>query len=40
MAVHEILTAEINVLIIISCCFVGLLWAVVNAIYLSKTRLV
>lgn len=36
---HEILSAETNILIIICCCFVGLVYAVINAIYLSKIRL-
>jgi hypothetical protein len=40
MAEHQILSAEVNVLIIVVCCFVGLCWAVINAIYLSRTKLV
>lgn len=34
------MSAETNILIIICCCFIGLVYAVINAVYLSKTKLV
>jgi hypothetical protein len=33
------LSIETNILIILICCFVGLIWAIVNAVLVSKVRL-
>jgi hypothetical protein len=33
------LSAEYNILIILICCFVGLIWAIINAVMVAKVKL-